>query len=50
MIKLAAEDGNMRATTAVQGGDASLGDLIETSIVFQSLEQIRVIVFLGVVR
>ena len=38
MIKLAAEDGNLRATTAVKGGDASLGDLLETSIgVFQIL-------------
>ena len=38
MIKLAAEDGLLRATTAVEGGDSSLGELLETSIgVFQIL-------------
>jgi len=38
MIQLAAEDGLMRARTAVEGGDGGLGDLLETSIgVFQIL-------------
>ncbi len=38
MIKLAAEDGLLRATTAVEGGSADLGELLETSIgVFQIL-------------
>jgi hypothetical protein len=38
MIRLAAEDGRLRATTAVEGGRAHLGGLIETEIgVFQIL-------------
>ena len=38
MIKLAAQDGLLRATTAVEGGAADLGELLETSIgVFQIL-------------
>jgi hypothetical protein len=38
MIRRAAEDGVLRATTAVEGGRASLGGLLETSIgVFQIL-------------
>ncbi len=38
MIQLAAEDGLLRAQTAVEGGNAYLGDLLETSIgVFQIL-------------
>ena len=38
MIQLAAEDGLLRAETAVEGGNASLGSLLETSIgVFQIL-------------
>ena len=38
MIKLAAEDGLLRATTAVEGAEGGLGDLLETSIgVFQIL-------------
>lgn len=38
MIKKAAQDGLLRAETAVEGGDGRLGDLLETSIgVFQIL-------------
>tara|TARA_B100001741_G_scaffold109231_1_gene89927 strand:+ start:1981 stop:2754 length:774 start_codon:yes stop_codon:yes gene_type:complete len=38
MIKLAAENGHLRAQTAVEGGEAELGELLETSIgVFQIL-------------
>ena len=38
MIKLASENGLLRAQTALNGGGAKLGDLLETSIgVFQIL-------------
>ena len=38
MIKLASENGLLRAQTALSGGGAELGDLLETSIgVFQIL-------------
>ena len=38
MINFAAKNGHLRAKTAVKGGEASLGDLLETSIgVFQIL-------------